>query len=388
MGRWQKVYLERKHAVAAGSTTGTVTTDLPEQDHITSINLNLYHENDAQTNSGLIPVFMATEKIEILDGANVIQSLNGAEAQAAAYYRGGTDPCPMRLDWEATETFDTFYMRFGRYDGDPQMMLDCNQLTNPQAKVSYDFVTTVYDGLTYDCPAAPAWKWTCMADVLRGNMPSEYTGKFIRSRRVEDYTQALNTTRRIDIARTEPIYGIMMRGGYAGKDLEGDFHRVRLNINNDEWVPFDIWDDELYCTFNEWWPDAPVVSERMGMINDTRIDSGLGYIIGAQHDIRFGVCLLSHIVSDMGGYPKIQMYTPNDCTAYSADDWPVFWHIKGQFPHHTFYLPMNEVIDGDAYLLDAEAQSRITLELTSDGTCSALATIEVILESAADYTKW
>jgi len=292
----------------------------------------------------------------------------------------------MRCDWESTETFDNFYMRFGRFDGDPELMLDCNQLTNPQVKMTYDFVTTVYDGLTYTMPTTPTFRWTCLADVLRG-APAGAPRGFIRSRRIYDYTQAASSTQYIDIPRTEPIYGIMMRGGYTAVDLEQDFHEVKLNINNDEWVPIHLYADELYSQFDEWWPDAPTVSYRVEMIGDQRLDSGLGFIIGAQQDVKFGICDVSHIVSDVGGYPKVAL-CDKDGNWDTSNSWPYFWTIRGKFPHHTFYLPMSEIVDGGAYALDATRTSKIQLELTSGATANAAATVEIILDTIADYTRW
>ncbi len=388
MARWQKVYLERNTPAVATSTYGTLQTDLPEQDFITSINVKGYQLNGVTSASGNLPVFLACKNIEVVDGANIIQSLNGAEAQAEAYYRGGTDPCSMRLDWESTATFDDFFMRFGRWEGDPELMLDCNQLTNPQIKYTYDFVTVLYDGLTYAAPATPTFSWTVLANVLRGQPAGSAKG-FIRSRRIYDYTQAASSTRYIDIPRTEPIYGVMMRAGFQAQDLVQDFNRVRLNINNDEWVPFDVDHDEIYACFDEWWPDAPTISDRIEMVGGERNDSGLGFIIGAQQDIKQGITLLSHIVSDVGGYPKIENY---DCSATHAWDVanyvPVFWTIRGKFPHHTFYLPMSEVVDGGAYALDAAQTSKIQLELTSGAAASATATVEIILDTIADYSKF
>lgn len=387
MARWQKVYLERRTAEPATSTYGTVQTDLPEQDFITSLNITPYNTSYATTvNSGLIPSFLSVKNIEVVDGANIIQSLSGAEAQAEQFYRGGTNPCPMRFEGCGMENFDEFYMRFGRYDGDPELMLDCNQLTNPQVKLTYDYVTTVYDGLTYTCPTTPNFLWTVLADVLRGPPEGAPRG-FIRSRRIYDYHQAVSATEYIDIPRTEPIYGIMMRGGYIGKNLKDDFSQVKLNINNDEWVPFNIIDDELYCCATEWWPDEPAVSYRVTATDEHQWDSGLGYVVGQQGDIKWGTPILAHFTTDFGGYPKMQFFTTST-GAESDTTWPVYYQCIGKFPHHTFYLPMSEVVDGSAYALDATQTSKIQLALTSSASASASATIEIILDTIANYTRW
>lgn len=372
-------------AETPASTYGTVQTDLPEQDLISGLMIQPYHTNPAIVDS-LLPNFLAVKNISIVDGANVIQSLNGAEAQATAYYRGRTPPTPNRTDVASAEVWDTFYMRFGMHQNDTDLMLDCNQLTNPQAKLTYDFVTTTYDGVDYDVAASPTFKWTCVADILRGGAPAAPKG-FIRSRKVYDYTQAASTTRYIDIARTEPIVGMMLRGGYVGKTMGDDFDQVRLNINNDEWVPFNVYADELEAYQDEWFTPAPEIQIKAATNTAIPNDYALGDVHGIDMQLIADSNIRQNISGFAGGYVDPYQVTADTGVEYSTAGLSMI-HCTGEFPHHTAYLPMSEVVDGGAIALDAPQTSRINLEVTSGAAASASATVEVILETIANYTKW
>lgn len=364
MGKWQKTYLKRKDAAVTTSTSGTIPLDLPEKDYISELLITAYHTNTTFTNS-LLPVYLAISKIEVLDGSEVIKSLSGRQAQALAYYHGRTPPMPHRRDMESTEWYDTFAIRFGRYPEDLEYMLNMAGLTNPQLKITYDFVTTGYYGCNYTPPTTPYFKWSVLADIYRGEPPSPVKG-FIRSQQIEDWIwSSATTTKYVDIPRTEPIIGWMLQGGYDNKRLWQDFNRIRLNCNTGELIPIDVYEEEIKWLQKEWFEPSISCAYRT-MIKDTvDIDSGLGYIEGLSVVKRGSPIRVWFIEGQLGGILDLACWDLATPTRDQTDPHYVRMIIKGLCPHHTIYLPAEKITEGGVFTFPAADFSKILLELTS-----------------------
>lgn len=378
MARWQKVYLNRQTAETTTSTQNTVTIDLPQKDFLSQILVRLYHLNTTYT-AALVPVFHAVSKLEVIDGSDVIYSLSGAQAQAVAYYRGRTNPCPGRNDWESTETSDVFYIRFGRFIHDTKYLLNLGALTNPQLKITYDYATTSHDGYTYTCPTTPTVKYTVVCDILRGS-PAGYVGEYISAREIFTYTSAASSTEYINIPRTDKIYGIGVRAVYTANLMGNDLSRVRLNINNQEWIPFDIYWAEMEQLHAEWFEPFITTSGRIEMYYQVRYDSGLGeikYWNGIEKTTNLYTIYMEGLT---GGWIRPHFVTTSDGAAATTGQSGVHFIATGLFPHHMIYLPMAGVTDTPEDTLDAPATSKILLEVTSNSSASGSCTPSVVLD--------
>jgi hypothetical protein len=378
MAGWRKDYLKRQQAETAASTGGVVTLDLPTKDYISQLLITAYQLNTTQTYP-LLPVFKAIKKIEVLNGSEVIKSLSGSQAQALAYYWGRTNPCPHRVDWEATETYDFFNIRFGRFPNDLEFMLNMAKLTNPQLKITYDFATTSYEGITYTPPSTPTFKWSVLADIWSGEPPKAIKG-FLRSQQIYDYTQVATGTEYVDIPKTEPIVGLMMQSGYTGYGLDSDFNRVRLNINTGEKVPLDVYWAELMALQKEWFAPPPEIAARIESKTNLRWDSGLGQIDSLSIVPKTEYAYYWVTEGEVGGFELPRCVDPTTGLENTSAHAGVYYILKGLFPHHTVYLPMEKLTENGEFTLSAAALAKILLELTSS-SASTSAQPKIVLET-------
>lgn len=382
MAKWQKVYLHRQTGEATTSRQNTILVNLPEKDYLSQILVKVYKTNPAYSNP-LLPVFHFVKKLEVIDGSDVLYSLSGPQAQAISYYRGRTMPCAERVDWESTETYDLFFIRFGRFPGDTKYLLNLAKLSNPQLRITYDNTVTTIEGTTYTVETtSPTVKYTVVCDILRGTPPANYTGKFISAREVYTWTAVATGTEYVDIPRTDPIFGIGVRGAYLAYSMGSNFSRVRLNINNQEWIPFDIYWDEMKMLHEEWFSPKPTMEVRISVMNDIRYDSGLGEAQAYMMENKFSARYTQRIVSDIGGWLRPELWdTQTD--AVSALNYDIWFHYTGLFAQHMLYLPMSVVTDTPEEVLDAPSCANILLEVTS-ASASTSSQPQVVIDVVRD----
>jgi hypothetical protein len=352
MAKWQKVYLHYLTAEAVASRQNTIIVDLPEKDFLSQILVKVHTLNPACT-TGLMPVFHFVKRLEVIDGSDVLYSLTGPEAQAISYYRGRTNVNPAGLRWASTDVFDMFYIRFNRFPGDTKYLLNMSKLSNPQLRITYDNTVVNIEGKAYDVNAAtPTVRYTVVCDVLRGTPPSNYTGKFISSREVYNWSYVVTGTEFIDIPRTDPIFGIGIRASYSTSCMTDTFmDRIRLNINNQEWIPFDVRYHELVQLQREWFSPECQVNYREFLVSGARHDTGLGEIDKCVIVTKRSAPILANFVFGTAG------------AVAGGNQWYVA--VTGVLAQHMAYLPMSVVTDTPEETLDAPSCANILLEVTS-----------------------
>lgn len=383
MAKWQKVYLHRQTGEATTSRQNTILVDLPEKDYLSQILVKVYKTNTTYT-CALLPVFHFVKKLEVVDGSDVLFSLSGVQCQAIAYYRGRTNPSPHRCDWESTETWDEFFIRFNRFPGDTKYLVNLSLLANPQLRITYDNTVTTVDGYTYSVEtASPTVKYTVICDILRGTPPANYVGKFISAREVYTWSPVATGTEYIDMPRTDPIFGIGVRMRYYAYQMVQNFSRVRLNINNQEWVPFDIYYNEMEMLHAEWFEPFITCAGRIEMADEVRYESALGeikhwdMIDKTRNTIHYFMCGLT------GGWLRPTFADVATGTLHTAGSVGTHFDCFGLFPHSMIYLPMSVVTDTPEEVLDAPSTANILLEITTAAT-STSTSASVVVDTVRD----
>ena len=118
----------------SGATTKTV--DLDVSDILSRIDIRLHR---TKTHVGMAAHGAADiTRLEIVDGSDVIVSLDGYECQALNIYNRPHTACEYEQVLISNSQVDMFGIDFGRYLWDRQLAFDPKQFTNPQLKITYD----------------------------------------------------------------------------------------------------------------------------------------------------------------------------------------------------------------------------------------------------------
>lgn len=133
MASHREVELLKKESIA---TAGTKTIDIGLPDPITAIDVIW-----KKTNSNRTPIAhpgKIVSSIEVVDGADVLYSMNGQDAQALAYYQNGKVPGAM-INFETGQwSMQHARIHFGRYMFDDRYALHPKHFNNLQIKIAHN----------------------------------------------------------------------------------------------------------------------------------------------------------------------------------------------------------------------------------------------------------
>lgn len=192
-------------------------------------------DKDAYTNNILIS--LGVSKIEVVDGSDVLFSMDMAEAMALQRYANNEVP-KMLIDAVDNGMNDAHVkIRFGRDDSDQEWMLDPRKFVNPQIKITYNLPV---GALNY---VAGQQTMTLKATVCEN--PTTDPMGFLMAKHIYQWNKAAAGDETIDMPR-DYLYRLLMLRVYDGVfSAHSEFKRWKLSCDIDRFVPFEIAGDDL-----------------------------------------------------------------------------------------------------------------------------------------------
>jgi len=217
---------------AAFSDNRTITIDLAMADPISEIYLDI-----RATNGDSLPTVGApletVSKIEIVDGSDVLYSLNGIEAEALDIYHSGEWPRGQRNTYEALqENTHIVALSFGRYLWDEILAFDPTKFSNPQLKITFDYDA---GGMT---PTAAKLKVIAAMFDEKAITPRG----FLMTKEVKSWTTAAAAHEYTELPTDHPYRKLFLMGRYNDNPPNWVFDRIKLSSDQDKKV---IIDNEL-----------------------------------------------------------------------------------------------------------------------------------------------
>lgn len=209
------------------STAKTKTIDITLRDVISRIIIRMRAKNGADRADLAAHPAKLVSKIELVDGSNVLFSLNGYEAQALNYYDQLVTPDTEIIDGETNWNFSTFVIDFGRHLYDTLLAFDPKKFTNPQLKITHDY-QAVDTGATEG-------KLQVFAHIFD---EKEVTPEgFLMSKQVQTYTSAADAYEYIDLPTDYPIRKLLVRAYLVDKAFDSEISEFKLSEDSDRRVP-------------------------------------------------------------------------------------------------------------------------------------------------------
>jgi len=310
----------------------TVTIDLNMADPISEIFLDTRTTNGPETNEATAHWIATVTKVEIVDGSDVLYSLDGYEMEALDIYHSGKFP---RAYWpnyfSYSESMRLTAISFGRFLWDPILALDPKKFANPQLRITFD----------YDAGGRAPTK--CSLSVLAALFDEKAitpTG-FLMTKEVKKWTTEDGSQEYTDLPTDYPYRKLLIQSRYPGYGPDEMFDNIKLSQDQDKKVVLDGQFRDLLFGIGrenalvEEWLGVPVhaSTQRPVYITPTMEVS----LIGTEWDgTRHGGTLACW--SGAGG----RMYTLCETAAnYNI-------HVSGYAPHGTLCIPFglqNEIED-------------------------------------------
>lgn len=209
----------------------TDSYDINISDPISRITLQL-----RGTNADSVPdghPAKAISKLELVDGADVIYSLSGEEAQAVDFYDTGITPLNVVSYVSANIWTCLINMNFGRWLWDTEFALDPKRFKNLQLKVTHKVADAAGSSTTTTTStlAIHAYCFDEKRISPRG---------FLMNKEIYAYTiGAQNSYEYIDLPTDYPIRRMMVQALYVGYETHQVVNAIKISEDNDKRVLMD-----------------------------------------------------------------------------------------------------------------------------------------------------
>jgi len=302
---------------------GTKVIDINIADIISRIDIIFRTQNGASTFDDHPAANIA--KIELVDGSDVLFSLNGREAQALNFYDRGTAPDNHMTGSNGEWMRAVFGIDFGRWLFDPQLAFDPAKFTNPQLKLTWD------ENLA--CTLAANNYLTVQAHLFDELKPTP-TG-FLMSKNVYTYTPAANAFEYLDLPTDHPIRTLLVGSHQEEFNFTQMIAEIKLSEDNDKRIPLDLTGDELFHLMKQLYPEY---IENVYMVID---NGGTSFRVTPFEDAVL-VGQLTSNPQDLSG-----VFGNGGVAAFATESTPVtvYFLCKGYIPHGLVAFPFGNPED-------------------------------------------
>lgn len=345
------------------SAAGTKTIDLDMSEPISRIDIR-FEITKSQEGMNAHPAKDITT-IEIVDGSDVIHSLNGYQNQGLAIYSRRVPTMVHGQHSQSNQECSLYGIDFGRFLWDPMLAFVPTMFKNPQLKITY-VLTNCDDG-------ASAGELEVFAHLFDEKTISPIG--FLMAKEAHSYTcGAENSYETVKLPRDFPIRQMLIRAFHDGHEVWDSIKEVRLDENN---LKRTLWDINVEDYHRMKKGVDPVVEELIqGITNAT----GKNYYI-TPSDYWQVVCALS----ESG---DVNMYTDGvqpggKFKLYAASNAQFRGIARGYLPNHCLQFLMGDLKDIEDWFDPRQLES-LRLRMRA-GTSGASGIGEVVLEQLRYY---
>ena len=314
--RINKFYPRTTHAADT-----TVVIDINIKDVISLIVLTLEGLN--ATAAMIAPLARAITKVELVDGADVLFSLNGEEAEALDWYNhGGRFRANYNYQMNGGTCKRFIGLNFGRFLWDQLYAFDPKRFNNPQLRVTLD------SGVAANTCAS--LYLTAHANIFDSE-PAGLRG-FFMAKQLKQWTMASAAHNYTDLPLDYSYRALFLRAALAGTESNQCVSNIKLSEDQDKRILFD---DDPFILYSTLLGDLPKVkeayffatsaSERLMYIAATTGVTATGNEWGATAT-NYGTAFYD---GDGGALKTICSTTGMNTQV----------HVEGYIPHAVFKLP-------------------------------------------------
>lgn len=347
MHRYQ--YLQKDLAL---DNSGEKTVDIKIQDPITQMFLEMRCNNGASGNHAN-PMHLNIDAVELIDGATVLWSLDGAEMLGMVCGQLGHMPYQRVCEISSDPQTLSLPLLFGNFIGDTVRSFDPRRFTNPQFRVKWNLANVNTVGA--DGFADAGLTMTLIAEVME-DAPAPRS--MLSAKEVYTYTAAAGTEY-VPMRRDHPYKAMLIRAVATTSHWWEVISNLKLDLEGGRKVPFDIAAEDLQYLLFQKQPRLeyrhlfhvtsgdtlyPILKELENVmaINEESYDATHSYI------------------NYEYGRQTIYQYNAGSAT---VSDFNMGAMVTGYFPFHCVYIPFGDPLKPEEWF-NAPAWKSIELELT------------------------
>jgi len=325
---------------------GTKTIDINLKDIVSRLTLIW---KPVKSKEGMdAPLYQDIPKIELVDGSDVLFSMDGGEAQALNIY---DRKCPTMLDGmiiNALAALSIYGIDFGRKLYDPELALDPTKFRNLQLKVTWDenVADTGCEENTLEVIAE------CFDEKVVSPVG------FLMSKEHWSGAKPLSGYEYIDLPTDFPIRKMLLKAYKAAYAPYQLVDQARIDEDNEKRIPFDWTDLEDYLKMmkNVWTP-----------VEELLVGYGKGepgyiyYMTPTEYNV--APLLTSTAAAAAATINLLPPMKGGKITVYANGTEPFTGRVTGYLPNHCFEFPFGDQMDlADWYDVTKLGSCRLRLE--------------------------
>ena len=247
--KMRDVYLARDETLL---DVQTKTINIELTDPISSIDI-IYEATNGSTSNVGVPLHKDVDKIEVVDGSDVLFSLPMPHLQALNFYEMGRFPFHTLNEGASAVQKEKATIHFGRKPGDELLWLDPVRFKNPQLKLTHSLTISATAGF-----ASGTGKLTAVAHVFEEKPPAP--SGFLMTKNIYDWTTAASGDEPINLPVDHPYRFLLLRAYESGTLYDANVTKVKVSCDEDKFVPFDVYTDDLISINENLFGKASIVN--------------------------------------------------------------------------------------------------------------------------------
>lgn len=307
------------------------------------------------------------EKIELVDGSDVLFSLSGYEAEAADWYHNHNfnSPWDIYMGWGETQRF--IRINFGRFLWDPLLAFDPKKFRNPQLKLSLNINAG---------GAVPTLNRLQVWGALFDEKKIEPIG-FLMHKEIKDYTVGVSSHEYSDLPTDFPYRKLFIRCQEAGTEPNQNIDNIKLSEDQDRRVIFNHGTEDIFRTIAM---QSPPIEEHI----HARVATALTtiyctpttrcHVVASEDGTTSGSGAIA-TSSQAGGYFK--------AIALTAQKYAQFF-VRGWLPHGTWEIPFG-LQDDMTDWYDVTKVGSLKLDVLASAGVAATEHVQLFLQQLRKY---
>ncbi|MBA7471397.1 hypothetical protein ES707_06703 [subsurface metagenome] len=340
----------------------TIVIDLNMKDIVSNIVIGLETVN--ATDDIIEHAMAIIKKIELIDGSDVLYSLDGYQAEALDWYnRGGK----FRANWNwcliGMNVSRFIGVNFGRWLWDKEYAFDPNRFTNPQLRITVDPDAGV------NTPSSVYI--TCWANMFESS-PVGLKG-FLMSKEIKEYAVTADAHEYTDLPLDYPYRALYFQPFVRGTESHQCIKNLKISEDQDKRIPYNHGITDIINT----------IAAEYGRVEESYIMPATAagvylYITPTTHVTAVGVgwgdpAVATGVACYNGDGGRLDV----DSVTVNAN---IQVHVKGDIPHAVFEIPFGLKNEPEDWY---DVRGLGTLRLDIEG--GATATGHIFLQQARNY---
>lgn len=191
------------------------------------------------------------DEVAVIDGSEVIQSMNGAEAIALYMYDHGKAPMHWHQEMAGMNNYWSIPLTFGRWLTDPEYILDPKRFRNPQIRIQWNL------SAISAANAAGSWEDEDLQISIWAKIMEEGANPkgYLMSKEVKEFASLAAGDEVTYLPTDFPIRKVMIRAYCNCGDQCAAITNIKFSQDEDKFIPVDLDSHDFVFLMHDWFDE-------------------------------------------------------------------------------------------------------------------------------------